>query len=115
MPTFFDKNGWQPNGASVKLACNGTSSNYQFSTNTGNDALNYPPKMRLVVGGAASGATAVFLAFGTDTTIAATSTSGMPLLSNALEVFRAPAGTTYLAYITDAGTANLYFTQGNGD
>jgi hypothetical protein len=58
------------------------------------------------------GTTEVFLAFG-DSTVVAT-TSGMSMPPGSLDVVTLPAGTTHVAALTEAGTANVRICLGAG-
>lgn len=60
-----------------------------------------------------SGTIIVFVEFG-DSTVAATTTTGMPILPNTVESFMLNASQTHIAAITAASTAVIYFTTGLG-
>jgi hypothetical protein len=80
---------------------------------TGNVALNPPTSQgSLQVRLYNSGAVPVFIAFGTDNTITATTTS-MPLPAGNTEIFSI-GNCSYLAGITASGSATVYATLGRG-
>jgi hypothetical protein len=60
-----------------------------------------------------SGTIIVFVEFG-DSTVAATTTTGLPILPNTVESFMLNASQTHIAAITAASTAVIYFTTGLG-
>lgn len=60
-----------------------------------------------------SGASTVFIAFGTSS-IVATTAAGMPVPAGAIETFEISGSVTHVAGITASGTSTVYFTSGRG-
>jgi hypothetical protein len=92
-------------GATVNLAVTNTTGSVAL-TAIGDQA---GMEVRLYNAGSAT----VFVNFGIST-VAATTTAGMPLPSGAIEVLTVGPGVTYVAALTASGTATLYATSGRG-
>lgn len=109
-----DDNGWQPAGYqnTTKFSATATSQNAAAPTNSTGDLIM--GKIRVYSDNAAGGATKIFVDF-KDNTAVASATLSMPLAIGLTEILRIPVGATFIAYRTDAGTADLYVTPGNGD
>lgn len=97
---------FSPIGATVTLSATNT---------TGNAALTSPgtAPMTKSVRVYNAGTATVFIAFGADSTITAT-TASMPVPSGGIETFELGPNITYAAGITASGTATVYFTTGRG-
>lgn len=99
-----DINAFQPNGATVNLSVTTSSGNVAL-TGVGTGA-----NVRLYNAGTAT----VFVAFGTSSAAAATTSAGIPIPAGAIEIYTVGPTITYLAAITASGTATLYATTGQG-
>lgn len=61
-----------------------------------------------------NGSATVWIAFGTDNTVAATLAGSMPVGSGSWEVFSRGGGPVWAAAIAAGATGNVYFTPGEG-
>jgi hypothetical protein len=61
-----------------------------------------------------NGSATVWVKFGTDNTVAATTASGFPVGSGGTEVVTVPLGPIYVAAIAAGSTGKIYFTPGSG-
>ena len=89
-------------GATVNLAATGSSSNVQVRT--------APTSRHIRIWN--SGTVAVFVEFGADNTVAATTAASMPIAPGNTEVLS--CAYEYVAAITGSGTATIYITPGEG-
>mgnify|MGYP000151938848 FL=1 len=96
---------FSPVGATATLSATNTTGNVALTS----IGTNVNRSVRVYNAGTAT----VFLTFGNDSTITAT-TAGMPLPSGGIEVFQLGPNITYAAGITASGTATVYFTSGMG-
>ena len=98
-----DVNAFYPNGSTVNLTA---------STSSGRVAVTGPgtgANVRVYN----SGTDTAFIAFG-DSTVTASTTTGMPIPGGAVEMFTLPQNITNIAAITASGSPVLYFTTGQG-
>lgn len=92
--------------ATVNLSASGTTGNVALPSRSsnGNQTIRIYNK----------GGTEVFIRFGTDSTVVATTATDIPIAPGEIEVQACPANFTYVAGITATGTATIYFTVGYG-
>lgn len=95
---------FQPQGSTVNISASNVSSNVAL-TGAGNGGT-----VRVFNAGTAT----IFLAFGTSSSVAATTTAGIPIPSGMREVYTLPPTITHAAAITASSTATVYFTTGQG-
>lgn len=113
MPDFFDRNGWQPAGPTTKVSVTSTpSAGAAIPKNA--DGADYQTKLRVLVNNIST-AKQVCIEFGRNSSVSASASTSMPLLTPGVEVIRVPPLTTHFSVVTDAGTADVYLTAGNGD
>lgn len=96
---------FSPTGATKALGAETTTANVEI--------LSAWPKGGGVVRVTNVSDTEAFVAFGTSAITTAANT-GMPILGNSAELFTVGEKETYAAGITAAGSADLYFTPGQG-
>src|SRR6185369_15755175 len=85
----------------------------EVTNSSGNVALSTAgPNAQVMITSAPGGAVA-FVKFGSNSSVTAT-TSDTPILPGSIQVFSIGAA-TYVAGITGASTATLYFTSGIGE
>lgn len=85
------------------------------TTTSNNEAISADKaksQLRVVIGNA-SGCNFVYLRFGADDTVVATS-ADIAMLPNSAEIFTIGNGITHVAAITDAGTAVVKLLPGQG-
>lgn len=123
MPSFFDNNGWQSTGPTDKTAVTTAASAVKAIPGAkagGQQAGNaqIENKLRAVLSNG-TGAQRVYIEWGTTSTgtsaPAVSTATSMPLIVPSRELIRIPAGAQFYQVITDAGTADLHLTLGNGD
>jgi hypothetical protein len=95
-----------PQANTVNVAVTGTSANVQFTTGIG---LLNGCQVRLFN----SGTNITYINFGATSAVTATTTAGLAMAPNSIEVFTVPYSTTYVAAIGTSGNT-LYATPGEG-
>jgi hypothetical protein len=93
-----------PGAPTVNIAAATTSANVQV-TPTGLYARN----VRVYN----SGTVTVFIAFGNDNTVVATTTAGLPIAAGEVTILSCPH--SWVAAITGSSTSTIYFTVGEGN
>lgn len=91
-------------GQTVNINVASSSANVQVSDRPGSQ------QVRIMNDGTAT----VWIRFGTDNSVAATTASGVPVAAGATEVLTAPMGPVWVAAIAAGATGKVYFTPGGG-
>lgn len=107
---FLSKNVFNPFGNTVSLAAGTSTGSVARTLITGLGTTDETPVQIRV---ANTSNVLAFINFG-NSGVTASTTTGIPILPNTVEVFTLERAETHVAGITNTGTAQLYITTGRG-